>query len=476
VDIDARVCEVPHIVQTDAIRASEELADLDRRHVFHPFTVLAQHESAGPRRMIVSGEGARVRDVQGRSYIDAMAGLWCVNVGYGRREIADALHAQALRLPYYHAFSSMATDAPAVLAERLIGLAPSGISRVLYGTSGSDANDTQIKIVRLYNNLLGRARKKKVISRRRGYHGVSIASASLTGLAGLHAGFDLPLPGILHARAPYRLWEAAGPDETDSQFSARLAGELEELILAEGPDTVAAFIAEPVQAAGGVIVPPDGYFAAIQAVLAKYDVLLISDEVVCGFGRLGTWFGSERLGMAPDLITIAKGVSSGYVPLSACMVSERVWRVLSDEGGSRVFGHGYTYSAHPLAAAAALANLDLIERECLVDQAASRGERLRARLDEAFAGHPLVGEVRGIGLVAAVEFVAEREPPRRFDPVGSVAARIAAECLERGVITRALPDSDTISFAPPFVITEAEIDEVVRVACEAADVVAAGIG
>jgi L-2,4-diaminobutyrate transaminase len=475
VDIGARVCKVAHIVQTDAIRAGEDLAALDRLHVFHPFTVLAEHETAGPRRMIVSGEGARVRDVQGRSYIDAMAGLWCVNVGYGRREIADALQSQALRLPYYHAFSSMATDAPAVLAERLIELAPAGISKVLYGTTGSDANDTQVKIVRLFNNLLGRPFKKKVISRERGYHGVSIASASLTGLPGVHAGFDLPLPDILHARAPYRLWEA-GPEETDAQFSARLAGELEELILAEGPETVAAFIAEPVQAAGGVIVPPAGYFAAVQAVLDKHDVLLISDEVVCGFGRLGTWFGSERLGMAPDLITIAKGVTSAYVPLSASMVSERVWRVLADGGGSRVFGHGYTYSAHPVAAAGALANLELIEREGLLHEAARRGELLRARLGEAFAGHPLAGEVRGLGLVAAVEFVAERRPPRRFDPVGSVARRIAAECLERGVITRALPESDTISFSPPFVITEEEIDEVVLVAREAADAVAAEVG
>jgi L-2,4-diaminobutyrate transaminase len=474
-DIGGRVCEVSHIVQMDAIRANETLGDVDRRSVFHPFTVLRQHESAGPQRVIVSGEGARVRDAQGRTYIDAMAGLWCVNVGYGRREIADALRDQALRLPYYHAFSAMATDAPAVLAQRLLELAPAGMSRVLYGTSGSDANDTQVKLVRLYNNLLGRPLKKKVISRWRGYHGVSIASASLTGLANVHAGFDLPLPGILHARAPHRLWEATGPDETDAQFSVRLAGELEQLILAEGPETVAAFIAEPVQAAGGVIVPPDGYFAAIQAVLERYDVLLIADEVVCGFGRLGAWFGSERLGMAPDLITIAKGVTSAYVPLSACLVSERVWRVLADSGGERVFGHGYTYSAHPLAAAGALANLDVIERDGLLDQAARRGEHLRARLEEAFGGHPLVGEVRGIGFVAAVEFVAERDPPRRFDPVGSVARPIVAECLERGVITRALPESDVISFSPPFVITEAEIDEVVRVAREAADKVAGGV-
>ena len=225
------------------------------------------------------------------------------------------------------------------------------MSKVFYGTSGSDANDTQVKLVRLYNNLLGRPRKKKIISRHRGYHGVSIASASLTGFDGMHDGFDLPIDGILHTRPPYRLREAQ-PGESDAEFVARLAAELDELIVAEGPDTVAAFIAEPVQAAGGVIVPPEGYFAAIQQVLRRHDVLLIADEVVCGFGRLGTWFGSEVLGIEPDLITVAKGITSAYVPLSACIVSERVWRVLSDEGGDRAFGHGYTYTSHPLAAAA----------------------------------------------------------------------------------------------------------------------------
>jgi L-2,4-diaminobutyrate transaminase len=449
----------------------DALSDIDRRHVFHPFSVLGEHESAGPRRMIVSGQGTTLTDDQGRTYLDAMAGLWCVNVGYGRVEIADALREQAIKLPYYHSFSSMATDTPALLAERLIGLAPEGMSKVLYGNSGSDANDTQIKLVRMYNNLLGRPAKKKIISRLRGYHGVSLASASLSGLPGMHRLFDLPLPDIHHARAPHRLWEAL-PGEDDAAFSARLAGELEELILAEGPDTVAAFIAEPVQAAGGVIVPPDGYFAAIQEVLRKYDVLLIADEVVCGFGRLGTWFGSERLGMTPDLMTTAKGITSAYVPLSAVIVSEKVWRVLADASGGATFSHGYTYTSHPLAAAAAIANLDLIERDGLIDQAVRRGDYLQARLRDAFAGHPLVGEVRGMGLVAAVEFVAEQDPPQRFDPVGSFSARVTKECLDRGVITRALPESDSISFSPPFVVTEAEIDEIVRVAREAADVVA----
>jgi L-2,4-diaminobutyrate transaminase len=448
-----------------------KLGDVDRCHVFHPFSVLAEHEAAGPRRVMVGGEGSTLTDDQGRTYIDAMAGLWCVNVGYGRPEIADALQRQTLRLPYYHSFSSMATDTPAVLAERIVDLAPPGMSKVLFGNSGSDANDTQVKLVRLYNNLLGRPEKKKIISRMRGYHGVSLASASLSGLPGMHRAFDLPLEGILHARAPYRLWEAL-PGEDDAAFSARLAAELEELILAEGPDTVAAFIAEPVQAAGGVIVPPEGYFAAIQAVLRRHDVLLIADEVVCGFGRLGTWFGSEVLGLEPDLITVAKGLTSAYVPLSACIVSEKVWRVLADRAGGATFAHGYTYTSHPVCAAAALANLDLLEAEALPAQAVARGEYLRRRLTEALAGHPLVGEVRGIGLIAAVELVADRDPMTKFDPPGSMATRVALACLERGVITRALPEGDSISFSPPFVISEAEIDEVVRVTGEAIDEVA----
>lgn len=453
---------------------TESRSDIDRRHVMHPFSVLQRHEQSGPRRMIVRGSGSRVYDEDGRAYIDAMAGLWCVNIGYGRSEIADALHEQTLRLPYYHSFSSMATDTPALLAERLIELIPGHMSKVLYGTSGSDANDTQIKLVRLFNNLLGRPAKKKIIARDRGYHGVSIASGSLTGFQAMHSGFDLPMPGIIHTTSPYRLREA-GVDESDADFVARLAADLDALIVAEGPETVAAFIAEPVQAAGGVIVPPEGYFPAIQEVLRRHDVLLIVDEVVCGFGRLGTWFGSEFVGAEPDLVTVAKGITSAYFPLSACVVSERVWRVLADESGERAFGHGYTYTSHPLAAACALANLALIERDDLVSQAGERGKYLNTQLRAAFQDHPMVGEVRGHGLIAAVEFTAGAGPTRLFDPVGKVAARVDAECLERGVITRALPDSDTISFSPPFVITETEIDEIVAVAREAADVVAADI-
>jgi L-2,4-diaminobutyrate transaminase len=453
------------------MRTPEDTAaieELDRRFVFHPFTQLDQH-AASDAPVIVEGEGATLRDTQGRTYLDAMAGLWCVNVGYGRRELAEALHDEALKLGYYHAFSSMATDTPALLAERVIGRYPVPMSKLFFGNSGSDANDTQVKIVWYYNNALGRTAKKKIISRRRAYHGVTVMTAGLTGLDGMHQGFDLPLPMIRHTTAPHRLWEAE-TGESDEDFAARLAGDLEQLIVAEGPDTVAAFIAEPLQGAGGVIVPPRTYWERVQAVLREYDVLLIADEVISGFGRLGRWFGAEEFGIEPDLVTIAKGITSGYVPLSGCLVSERVWSVLLD-GTSALgpFGHGYTYTAHPVSAAVGIANLDVLERDGLVEQAAARGEHMHARLREAFADHPLVGEVRGLGLIGAVEFVAEKAPPRAFEPSLKVGPRIARRCLELGLITRALPAADTIAFSPPFVVSEAELDTMVSLARRAVD-------
>ena len=453
--------------------AAATVEDLDRRFVFHPFTQLDAHERTGSVGMIVEGSGVRLRDIHGRSYIDGMAGLWCVNVGYGRTEIAETLRVHAERLGYYHAFSSMGTDTPALLAERLIANSPAGMSRVFYGCTGSDANDTQVKIAWYYNNVLGRPEKKKIVARHRGYHGVTVMTAGLTGLPGLHAKFDLPLPMIRHTTAPHRLWEAE-PGMSDEDFAQKLADDLEALILAEGPETVAAFIAEPIQGAGGVLVPPAGYFERVQDVLRRYDVLLISDEVITAFGRLGEWFGGDVFGMEPDLITVAKGLTSGYVPLSACIVSEKVWRVLVDGGAeSGPFGHGYTYSAHPLSAAVAMTNLDLIESEALMAQAASRGALMHERLHEDLADHPLVGEVRGRALVGAVELVAEKSPPRPFDPGLKVGARVARRCLELGLITRALPAADTISFAPPFVISEAEVDELVTTTRRAVDEVAA---
>ena len=448
------------------------IEEADRRFVFHPFTQLDQHEQAGSPSLIVAGSGACVQDLHGRSYIDGMAGLWCVNVGYGRVELAEAMRAGAERLGYYHAFSSMGTDTPGLLADRLLGMAPPGMSKVFFGCTGSDANDTQVKLVWFYNNVLGRPEKKKIIARSRGYHGVSVMAAGLTGLPGLHANFDLPLPMIRHTTAPYRLWEAE-PGMTDEEFAGKLADDLESLILAEGPETVAAFIAEPVMGAGGVIVPPDTYFERIQAVLSRYDVLLIADEVITAFGRLGHWFGSDVFGIEPDLITVAKGLTSGYFPLSGCIVSDRVWRVLVEGSAGGPFGHGYTYSAHPLGAAVAMANLDVIESEGLLARAASRGALMQTLLREAFDDHPLVGEVRGTALIGALEFVAGKDPATRFDPGRKVAARVTRRCLELGVITRALPAADTISFSPPFVISEEEVGELVRITKQAVDEVAA---
>jgi L-2,4-diaminobutyrate transaminase len=451
------------------------LEDLDRRYAIHPFTSIPAHDTGGPV-MMVEGRGCRLTDSAGNSYLDAMAGLWCVNIGYGNEEMAEALREQACRLPYYHSFSSMANDVSTRLAARLVSTAPVPMARVFFGLSGSDANDTEIKLVWYYNNVVGRPRKKKIISRYRGYHGVTALTAGLTGLDNLHDGFDLPLPMIRYTKSPHRLWDAE-PGTTDAEFSAALAADLEELILAEDPDTVAAFIAEPLQAAGGVIIPPEGYFAAIGEVLRKYDVMLIADEVVCAFGRLGSWFGTEVFGMQPDLITLAKGITSAYVPLSASLVSARVAEAVA-EGSDRfgVLGHGYTYSAHPLAAAAALTNLGIIDRENLVGQAAKRGAYLQQQLQDSFGGHPLVGQVRGLGLIGAVEFVASSSPLQRFDPAARVAARITAESRKNGVLTRALPASDTIAFSPPFIVSEAEIDEMVDVTRRALDTVAAELG
>jgi L-2,4-diaminobutyrate transaminase len=448
------------------------IEDIDREFSFHPFTNLREHETSGPLT-VVTGRGTTLTDAHGREFLDAMGGLWCVNIGYGNVEMAETMRAQAEKLAYYHTFASMGNEPSARLAQRLATMAPGAMSKVFFGNSGSDANDTQVKLVWYFNNVLGRPEKKKIISRSRGYHGVTVMSASLCGLPGMHRGFDLPLPMVRHVRAPHRLWERE-PGQSDEEFVATLARELEQVILAEGPETVAAFIAEPIQAAGGVIVPPATYFPAIQEVLRRHDVLLIADEVVCGFGRTGAMFGCEAFGIEPDLITVAKGLTSAYIPLSACIVSEKVWDVLSRGSDTYgVFQHGYTYSAHPLAAAVAMTNLDIIERDGLVNQAKARGDYLGEQLRAAFNDHPLVAEVRGYGLLAAVEFVAAKEPPVAFEPLGSVSAAVVKRSRELGVISRALPSADSISFSPPFVVTEPEIDRIVAATRQALDEVAA---
>jgi L-2,4-diaminobutyrate transaminase len=434
-----------------------DLRELDRRSLLHPFTSIAEHEARGPRIM-VEGRGCRVRDADGREYLDAMAGLWCVNVGYGRPEIAEALADQARRLSYFHSFLSMSNEPAIRLADRLLAMAPGRMSRVFFANSGSEANETQVKLIWYYQNLRGRPEKKKLLARRGAYHGVTLGAASLTGLPHLHTAFDVPLERFLHVSTPHH-YRYGRPGQSERAYAAELAAELDATIRREGPETVAAFFAEPVMAAGGVLVPPEGYFEAIVPVLREHDVLLVADEVVCGFGRLGTPFGSHRFGLEPDLVTVAKGLTSSYVPMSACLISEKVFDVLRRASGEvPPFGHGYTTSAHPVCAAAALANLDILEREGLVERAARVGTLLQARLRERFADHPLVGEVRGLGLIAALELVADRETRAPFEPTLAIGRRLFERLLGEGLIVRGI--GGAVALSPPLVVGEAEVEEI----------------
>lgn len=447
-----------------------EIAEMDRRTVLHPFTYLKDYASGNVDPTIVeTGKGVRIRDATGREYIDGFAGLYCVNIGYGRTEVAEAIARQAYKLAYYHSYAAHTTEELARLSDRLIRMAPGRMSKVFYGLSGSDANETQAKIVWYYNNLRGKTRKKKIIARERGYHGCSVVSGSMTGMSFYHDHMDLPVSGILRTGVPH-FYRGAHPGETEEDFSARRADELEALILREGPDTVGAFIAEPVLGTGGITPPPTGYWPKIQAVLRKYDVLLIVDEVICGFGRTGAMFGSDLYGIEPDLVTVAKGLTSGYAPLSASIVSQKVYEVM-EEATPRVgaFSHGYTYSGHPISAAAANAVLEIVEREDLAGQSARKGAYLLARLKAEFAQNPIVGEVRGIGMLAALEFVADRGTKASFDPGLKVGARISQAARDRGLIARAMPHGDILGFAPPLVMTAAEIDEMVGIAKAAVD-------
>ena len=451
---------------------SNELAAWDRDHFFHPSTHMGMHaRGESPARVVAGGEGVTIWDATGKKSIDSFAGLYCVNVGYGRREIADAIAAQAKELAYYHAYVGHGTEVSIRLAKMIIDRAPEGMSRVYFGLSGSDANETNIKLIWYYNNVLGRPEKKKIISRWRGYHGSGVMTGSLTGLELFHNAFDLPRAPILHTEAPY-YFRRADRSMSEEQFSQHCADKLEEMILAEGPETVAAFIGEPILGTGGIVPPPAGYWQKIQAVLKKYDVLLVADEVVTGFGRLGSMFGSDHYGIKPDLITIAKGLTSAYAPLSGVIVSDKVWQVLvqgSDKLGS--LGHGWTYSAHPICAAAGVANLELIDRLGLVENAAEVGAYFRGRLAEAVGSHKNVGEVRGDGLLAAVEFVEDRDERKFFDPARKIGPQVAAALAERGVIGRAMPQGDILGFAPPLCLTQDEADIIVQRTSDAVEAV-----
>ncbi len=440
---------------------NDMLEKWDRDSFFHPSTHLAEFARGNaPQRVIRTAQGCHIEDRDGTRLLDAFAGLYCVNVGYGRPEIADAIAEQARELAYYHAYVGHGTEASITLAQMVLDRAPEGMSKVYFGMSGSDANETNIKLVWYYNNILGRPEKKKIISRWRGYHGSGLMTGSLTGLELFHRKFDLPLSNVIHTEAPY-YFRRDDLDQTEEQFTAHCAAELEALIQAEGPDTIAAFIGEPVLGTGGIVPPPAGYWDAIQAVLKKHDILLIADEVVTGFGRLGTMMGSDHYGIKPDLITIAKGLTSAYAPLSGSIVGDRMWKVLeqgTDENGP--IGHGWTYSAHPVGAAAGVANLALIDKLNLVDAAGRTGAFFNAALRDALGDHANVGEIRGEGLMAAVEFVADRDGRKFFDASEKVGPRVAAALLEQGVIGRAMPQGDILGFAPPFCLTEDEAGEV----------------
>ncbi len=453
---------------------NDQLDQWDRETFLHPSTHAAQHaRGESTARIIKRAEGVHIEDRDGQRWLDGFAGLYCVNVGYGRREISEAIAKQAHELAYYHAYVGHGTEASITLSKMILDRAPGHMSKVYYGLGGSDANETNIKLVWYYNNVRGLPKKKKIISRWRGYHGSGLMTGSLTGLPLFHEKFDLPLPPIMHTTAPY-YYRRENTDQSEAEFVAQCAQDLEEMIEREGADTIAAFWAEPLLGTGGIVPPPAGYWEAIQPILEKHDILLVADEVVTGFGRLGTMFGSEHYGLKPDLITIAKGLTSAYAPLSGSIVSDKMWKVLeqgADEFG--VLGHGWTYSAHPIGAAAGVANLKLIDDLKLVQNAGEVGAYLNERMRDALADHPHVGEVRGEGMLCAVEFVEDKDRRQFFDPSKKVGAKVVSELAKQHVIGRAMPGGDILGFAPPFSLTREEADRIVEATVKA--VSAAGL-
>ena len=430
-------------------------AKRDIATAIHPYTNLKLHESEGPL-VITEGDGVFVRGEDGKMYLEGLAGLWCASLGFSERRLAEAAYRQMLKLPFYHTFAHKATDIGIELAEKLLSVAPVPMSKVFFVNSGSEANDTAVKLICYYNNAVGRARKKKIISRAKSYHGVTVASASLTGLANNHRDFDLPIHNILHVECPH-FYRFGLPGEDEEAFASRMAESVEQRILSEDPDTVAAFIAEPIMGAGGVFLPPATYWDKIQVVLRKYDVLLIADEVICGFCRTGEMWGTTMYGLKPDMITCAKALSAGYMPIGAVMVSEAIFSAMvkqSEKIGG--FSHGFTYSGHPVASAVALETLKIYEGDGTLAHVRRMTPRMQAGL-RRFADHPLVGEVRGIGLIGAVELVADKVTKAPFDPAHGVGPFLNKRAFQHGVILRPL-GGDSIAFCPPLIINEEEID------------------
>ncbi|MFN0190792.1 MAG: aminotransferase [Aestuariivirga sp.] len=431
------------------------MAVRDIETVIHPYTNLARHRETGPL-ILNEGRGVYLYDDMGKRYIEGMAGLWCTALGYGNEELAEAA-AQAMRkVSFTHAFSGKSHDGVIELCEKLKELSPVPASKVLFGTSGSEANDMQLKLTWYYNNARGKPEKKKIISRQRAYHGVTIATASLTGLPWVHNDFDLPIARVLHTSCPHH-YRFGKDGESEAEFGQRMAQDLEDLILREGPDTVGAFIAEPVMGAGGVIVPPQGYFEKVNAILAKYDIRFIADEVICGFGRTGKWFGSETYGMKASSISMAKAITSAYFPMSALTIEEELYQAMLEESRKLgTFGHGFTYTAHPVGCAVALKTIEIYERDKIIPHVAKVSSVFQARL-KALGDHPLVGEARGVGLIGAVELVADKATKRPFAPAHQIGIKSVNAIQEQGVIVRNIQDS--IAFCPPLIISEDEIHE-----------------
>ena len=443
----------------------------DVAYHLHPYTNARKHEADGPL-IVAGGDGVYVYDDAGNRYIEGLAALWCVSLGFSEERLIEAAVRQMRALPYYHNFAHKSALPTIDLAETLVAMAPGRMAKALFANSGSEANDSAVKLVWYYNNALGRPEKKKIISRIRGYHGITVASGSLTGLPYNHKAFDLPIANILHTTCPhpYRL---AAPGESEAAFAARCADDLEQLILAEGPETVAAFIGEPVMGAGGVIVPPAGYWPRIQAVLRKYDVLLIADEVICGFGRTGRMFGCETYGIEPDMVTMAKALSSAYLPISATLMSDEIYQAVADNTAAiGTFGHGYTSSGHPVSAAVALETLKIYEERDILGHVEAVAPRFQARL-RALADHPLVGEARGVGMIGALELVADKATKAPFDPPAKVGPYAAKRAEAHGVIVRAL--LDTIALCPPLIISSEQVDALFDAVTAALDDTAAWV-
>ncbi len=434
----------------------EELEALDLAHLFHPNTNLAAYHEHGPL-VLVRGQGIHVWDNHGNRYIEGMAGLWCATLGYGDEELASAAYDQIKKLSFSHLFTGKSHEPGIRLADKLVHMAPCEASRVFFGNSGSDANDTQIKLVWYYNNAIGRPRKKKIIARQRAYHGVTLGAAGLSGLPSFHRNFDLPLPFVLHTDAPY-YYRGAQPGESEEDYATRLADHLEQLIVREGPETIAAFIAEPLMGVGGVLLPPRTYFEKIQGVLEKYDVLLIDDEVITGFGRTGELWGAQAFGMRPHTLSVAKALSSAYLPISAVIVPEFLYRPMVEASGRiGMFGHGFTYSGHPVSAAVALRTLQIYEERKLYEHVRKIAPQFQARF-RALAEHPLVGDVRGVGLLGACELVQNKHTKASFDPMQAVGAKCMQLCQDRGLIVRAV--ADAVVLCPPYIVTPNDVDEI----------------